>query len=499
MPKLNPFLRVIHIACIAALIGMLLIIGGNASSLASVASVYLNPTAQPRVVEPLAEPQAGSVQYLPFLVNTYPWPSPFGIESNSSLTSPTLLNYTKDLNVKWVRLNERVSWKRLQPQENGPIQWSLLQEFEQELRALQQAGVTPIVIVDDSPLWATRLPTSCSAIRPEKFGKFAAFMRALVQRYSTSEFNVHHWELGNEPDVDPGLVGPDSVYGCWGDINDPFYGGRTYGEMLKVVTPAIRGADPAAQVWIGGLLLDRPLTTAPGRGRPELFLKGILEAGAAPYFDIVPYHWYSLYGQMRIDYDRVGGGQWNDRGGGVVGKAHFLREIMQQYGVNKPVFLNETSFACLNTSCNPPDEMFYKLQSSMLVRKFVRGLSANIMGFIWYTLEGPGWRHGGLLTEASTPKSVYTAYQVLNSRMYAMTYAGTADYGAGIEAYAFRSGPVHMHVLWAKEDQSIPIRIPGAQYSEAVDIYGNTLTPTSVGGDMQLTVTFDPIYVIRTQ
>ena len=51
---------------------------------------------------------------------------------------------------------------------------------------------------------------------------------------------MHHWELGNEPDVDPDLVPPDSIFGCWGEISDrEYYGGKEYGNMLKLVYPAI--------------------------------------------------------------------------------------------------------------------------------------------------------------------------------------------------------------------------------------------------------------------
>src|SRR5262245_2034602 len=169
-----------------------------------------------------------------------------------------MLSRTVDLNVGWVRLADRISWRALQPNEGDPIRWDLLAGFENELRVLKQAGIAPVVLVNHYPRWATTnipYPTDCGPLSTDKFEAFAQFFRALVERYAGPEFDVHRWELGNEPDVDPRLVGPDNGYGCWGDIQDPFYGGRHYGEMLKVVGPAIKAADPSAQVWIGGLLL----------------------------------------------------------------------------------------------------------------------------------------------------------------------------------------------------------------------------------------------------
>ena len=51
--------------------------------------------------------------------------------------------------------------------------------------------------------------------------------------------------------MDPKLVDPDSVFGCWGDNDDDYYGGGYYADMLKMVYPAVKSADPQAQVLIG--------------------------------------------------------------------------------------------------------------------------------------------------------------------------------------------------------------------------------------------------------
>jgi len=452
----------------------------------------------------------GSCIFLPIVLNNYPWISPLGVESSSPLMpGSTLLSRAVDLQVGWVRLGAgRISWRALQPEEGGDIQWDLLASFEDELRALKAAGLTPEVVILDSPRWATindirndGLPTSCGPIRTDRFDDFAQFMRALVTRYKTPEFNVHHWELGNEPDVDPDLVAPDNGFGCWGDIDDPYYGGRHYGEMLKVVGPAIKSEDPTAQVWIGGLLLDRPDTTEPWKGKPELFLQGILEAGAAPYFDVVPYHAYPAYVNQKLDHDKIAGA-WTSWGGNIVGKANYLRQLMNQYGIDKPVFLNETGLMCPDYYwwCHFPPmspEPFYQMQANHIVRAFVRGLSEDVMGLIWFTLNGPGWRHTGLLDGDSVPKPVYYAYQRLNLELRGSRFAGTADYRDGIEAYAFRQGPKYVHVLWAEEDQTLAVPVPQSEFVEARDRDGHPITATLIGSEYYLPVGFEPLYIVR--
>lgn len=457
------------------------------------------------------EPQTQNLDnfaYLPMVTSWYPWELPFGVESERLLLPGSIiLDRVEALNGQWVRLNDRISWRSLQPFESDAVQWGLLSSFETELVALKSAGKTPIVVIDDYPRWATDdsvredgQPTSCGPLLPEKVSAFANFTKSVVARYKTPEYNVHHWELGNEPDLDPNLVVLDNVFGCWGDINDPYYGGGRYGEMLKVVGEAIKKEDPTATVWIGGLLLANPNTNNPSLGKPELFLKGILESGAAPYFDIVPYHWYPPYLNQKIDHDnQLPGNQWTSLGGGIIGKANYLRQIMAQYGVSKPLFLNETSLMCppkisgVDTNwCDPPRADFFQMQADYLVRMFVRGLSVNLMGFIWYTVNGPGWNSVGLLDQDGNPRPAYFAFQHLNQRIQNSHFNGSRNYNDKVEAYTFDNGNQEIIVAWAKQDEVLSISFPGFNISQVYDRDGNVIIPVNNSID----VGFSPVYVI---
>jgi hypothetical protein len=440
-----------------------------------------------------------SVVYMPLTMATYPTLPPFGAESNAPWLKGSNV-YTKgiDLNLKWTRMIKRISWKSLQPTEGSPIDWTKLAEFEQELIALRAAGITPVVIISDSPYWATVKPTSCAAIKEEKFSAFEAFMRAVVTRYMQPKFNVHNWEIGNEPDVDPSLVKKDSVFGCWGNVGDKYYGGEQYGKMLKVIGSAVKQVDPTAKVWFGGLLLASPNSSL---GKPELFLKGALEAGAGPYFDIVGYHWYPPYLNQTIDHDLLG--RWKDLGGGTIGKARFLRDIMNDYGLNKPLVLNETSLMCPPTVggqptsyCNPPQAGFYQMQANYEVRSYVRGLSVDLIGFSWYTLDGPGWRNTGLLDSQGQPRPSYLAMKHLIAELQDSKYLAPVDYGAGLEAYAFQRGNDRVHVIWAIENSSKTVSVPIIKFTAAFDRDGKLITPTLSGSNYILSVGFKPIYII---
>jgi hypothetical protein len=401
-------------------------------------------------------------------------------------------------------LSDRISWSNLQPNPEDAIDWTQLAQFEKELIALKEAGITPVIPVQRYPHWAVKgdawfgQPTSCGPLREDTFDEFAEFMQAVVNRYKTPEFNVHDWELGNEPDVDPELLPIDHMFGCWGNIDDPFYGGRHYGEMIKVVSSAIKQADPTATVWLGGLLLGSLGTTDPNYGKPELFLKGVLEAGAAPYFDVVGYHWYSYYYNVVADYD-INWGQWADWGGGTVGKARFLRQTMDEYGVKKRIVLNETALMCAEFMdfCDPlPAPSFYEMQADHLVRSFVRGLSVNVEGFIWYTLDGPGYRHIGLLDENDDPHEAYFAHQNLVLQLKNSQYTSIVNHSPGVEAYAFQRGTEIVQVVWTQADEVVPITFPGSQFIAAYDRTGNPIVPTPVGDNFQIDIRFTPIFLV---
>jgi hypothetical protein len=448
--------------------------------------------------------------YLPIMMKYYPQYNVFGVEARFYLLQEQgkVFSNTINLPAGWLRMNNRVRWINLQPEEGGPIHWQQLASFETELRNLRAAGISPIVIVANYPRWATDntvredgQPTSCGRLLEDKLDDFAAFMTELVNRYKTPEFGVRNWELGNEPDVDPDYIPPDFEFGCWGDTADPYYGGEAYGRMVIQVGGAIKAADPMARVWIGGLLLGAPDSTNPDDGHQELFFEGILRSGAAPYFDVVPYHWYPSYGQEKVyDYDLYAP-VWASWGGGTVGKARFLRQVMQAYGVSKQVVINETAFGCpydwtYVDFCNPPSEAFFDLQASYVVRTGTRAYNENISGYIWYTIDYPSYRWWGLLDETQSPKPVYWAYSQMITQYRNSLPMGPVFYAPGIEAYAFDRGTDRLDVLWAIEDQTITVKVPMSEWIGAYGRDGEIITPTVNGTDYLLSVGFSPVYLI---
>ncbi len=456
-----------------------------------------------------AAPSVGSIVYLPKVYSGSPLDFRFGVELVGTIfTGDAKYARLVELNPSLVRLGGSIRWHELQPVEGGPIDWSKLALFENNLRVLRQAGFPVLVAVKGTPYWAVDPNarddgqlTTCGPIRPEKLPAFAEFMRQVVQRYAAPEYGVHLWEIGNEPDFDPDSVAVNSVFGCWGDRDDLLYfGGQRYGEMLKAVAPVIRAVDPEAEVWVGGLVLPSPNTDpAWGNGIPENFLRGVLQSGAAPYFDAVAYHWHTSYWGVTADYDLMPAA-WTDMGGGVVGKARFLQAILDEYGVSKPLYLNETAFGCIEDPvkcpwCVPPGDDYFTNQADYLTRTMVRGLGNGVKGQAWYSLEDPGWRYTGLLNGDFTPRPSFDAYKYLNQQLAAARFVAAVDYGAGIEAYRFQKNGNYVDVLWALEDQQLVIALPG---SKLLGVYNLAGVPVQVeASQSEMTVGFSPVYLVQ--
>lgn len=386
------------------------------------------------------------------------------------------------MGAKWIRYNA-VSWSDIEPEE-GKYNWDQMSRLEDAVKRANQAGIKMILIVRSTPGWAQKIAGSaCGPIASDKLQSFGDFMSALVKRYSADALKVNYWELWNEPDVDSSLVGGDSVFGCWGDKQDAYYGGGYYAEMLKVATPAIHAANPDAKVFLGGLLLDCDPTDpgTPGRCKQGYeiapkFFEGILQAGGGKFIDYVSFHGYPGFNPkaaspVPAELNMV---SWQARGGVVMGKANYLREVMAKYNVNLPLFLTETSLLCdeRNPACNPPGQDFYQKQAEygawLLVRNYAEGI-----GTIWYTYDGPGWRASGILDQDQNPKPVYSSLQFISNLLQGSKLTKKIESESGV-TFEFSTPKGVFYFQNPFNDQPKIIRVEGSTVQN-LDIFGNPI------------------------
>ena len=154
---------------------------------------------------------------------------------------------------RWVRLF--FDWHQTEPGDNS-YDGGALDGLDQRVADYNAAGINVVVTVQSAPDWAPSINSDAGA------AKYAEFMAFLAKRYRG---RVAAWELWNEPD--------DHFFWPDGPKAD------RYAAMLRATSPAIKAADPAASVIVGGLV-----------GNDYDFVEALYDQQAGSFFDGVGVH-----------------------------------------------------------------------------------------------------------------------------------------------------------------------------------------------------------------
>ena len=471
---------------------------------------------------PSAPDQPDSIHYyLPIITKSSP-PSIFGAET-WTLSSNKSVPMADQADLYWVR-NFLFPWDLIEATP-GVYDWS--QVDEAGLLGASSRGLSVIATIKFTPSWAQKVvPYACGPIRADAFDEFARFVQEVVRRYSQYPYNLKTIQFGNEPDVGPELVGTSyrNIFGCWGDETDYYYGGGYYAEMLKVVYPAIKAVNPSVQVMIGGLLQAQDPTNPAYPHQPSRFFEGIIRNHGAKYFDIVSFHAYPSWTENAgLSWDD-GHDWWVNRGGLVVGKISYLREVMDTYEtlygypIDKPIVQTEGALNCYYSEttgdhCDVSTRLqkFYQAQADYGVILFTRNWAQGLLGTVWYTIESPGWQYSSLLYSDGTAKPVYYAVAFLRNELRSAWFTQQITIGnydpRQLQAYEFTSYAKRIWVLWVAdlcresdatcvelEPQSVPVTITlPSGWQRVLNVYGEPTIPVTNG---KITILDNrPIYI----
>lgn len=365
------------------------------------------------------------------------WPpaSPFGVDMRGTIDESQGLSLAVAAGARWARV--KLSWDSVEPVKTDPPQynWSF---YDAIFQRAANAGLQLVVTIRDNPSWAAA--TRCGPLyNPNDLARFA---RAVVTRYSQPPYNIKVWELYNEPDnmrTDGWL---ENLGGCWGNA------GRAYADMLKVVYPAIKQADPQAIVLIGALGYEFRYVDHLNMN----FLNDVLRAGGGPYFDVMNFHYFHEY---HTNWDNSTTQRFD-----LQGKLDSLKAVLTSNGVQlKPFVITELG----HPYAGPPAEGYTpKGNSRYVIQGNVRAVAEGIGIIIWYQMvDGPAdARLYGLLNAQLTPQAGYDVYRFLVGKLTSAAYIGPYQKSTyGLEAYQFRKGGEDLFIGWCRHDGVVPMTV----------------------------------------
>jgi hypothetical protein len=177
-------------------------------------------------------------------------------------------------------LRAEVPWAVMEPRAANVLDPRGLAFTDRLVADAARAGIRVIMIVDETPCWASSAPASllamctrgesgrASAWPPSDPATYAAFVGYLAQRYGTQLAAIEIW---NEPDQANELyfAGPDKP--------------KRYAALVRAAYPAIKRANQGVPVLAGSLV-----------GSNGVFLRALYAAGIQGYYDGLAVHYYNL-------------------------------------------------------------------------------------------------------------------------------------------------------------------------------------------------------------
>ncbi|MFG1863719.1 hypothetical protein [Microbispora bryophytorum] len=190
-----------------------------------------------------------------------------------------------------------VYWSQVEP-EPGRYRWDVVDALLAQLDGDEEVWIT---LCSSSP-WATRTPTDFLPPSPaHDLDAYAEFVRRVVRRCAG---RVHYWQCDNEPSNTDLL---------WAGTADE------YVAQLRVMHAAVKEADPAAAVVLGGCGYD--VLGSEAGSEPWRFFEQVL-SGGRDAFDLFDVH---LYGDAAA----------------VPAHIEAVRELMRAQDCLRPVVVGE--------------------------------------------------------------------------------------------------------------------------------------------------------------
>ena len=401
----------------------------------------------------------------------------------------TIAKFSSEMKEAGVQITrEWIEWEKIEPIK-GQYSWEAM---DKKVKAANQAGIEILGYFVQMPSWAKKkqddlkpsLPMNKEYPPKKKYKKskadfceprdiydFRRFAKAVAERYDGKHGHgeMKYIEILNEVFVPEffEFKNPDNPYELW--LVNGYQG--------------IKEGNPNAEVLIGAFFDPIDSSGNP----PKLFVKQFIERmlrDYTKYYTIVNFHSYSKESD------------------GITRTSQYIKERMQAYDVNKPMWITETSTLI---GVKPADNQ--EQMAKEVIKRYVRAFGEGVEKVFWFpfiglpTLKedsaygfsskflGLGWdfpKNVGMAHKFH-PRQAYYTYKLMTSKL-----RGFSSVEKIVDTqYKFifaDKNPVY--VLWSNyESLPLPADITGSV--KVTDYLGNEETKQASG----VVLTKDPIFL----
>ncbi len=237
-----------------------------------------------------ASTQIGAAKPVPRAPKTF-----FGIGPQTGLTERDL-EYMRAGGIGSVRLP--IYWSAIQPSEKSAYDWSSVDPLVEQL---SRKGLRLLPVIYGTPSWLNRDERRLPVDNGRQRRNWTAFLKAIVSRYKPGgEFWVER---------SPGVVQyqseairppqPIREWQIWNEVNFFYFAAPVsvsrYARLINISGPAIRSADPRANVMLSGLFGEPKQRGSKGMKAVD-FLKRLYRfPGIKRNFDSIALHPYAVF------------------------------------------------------------------------------------------------------------------------------------------------------------------------------------------------------------
>ena len=397
-----------------------------------------------------------------------------------------------ELGLGWDRMI--IHWYQRQP--DHLRQWVINQDEKLWVKQASESGREMVALLMGAPHWATDglagrgVPHGLYLPLNHPGNHWARFVRRVVAEY---QGQIKHWVIWNEPDIASDHPGAQFD----GSVHD-------YYQLLKVAYMAAKSVDPDAVIHMAALTFWHDVVY----GREPYILRLIKVAATdrsaaryKHYFDVFTLH---IYFKTDTVHELIA----------------LHRQMMEQAGLSKPIWINETNAPPMDDRESPWLTPLFPVtleqQASFMVQSAALALGSGAERVAVYKLRdatapAPGYEPYGLFSHSGYPRPASLAYGE-TIRQLATFNDVIHKANPAYHLVSFQKDSGTTLVVWARNKSSVTINLfssasdmitiynkygePQAIIPDVDGLYRLMLPPAECSEDVGCVVGGDPLFVV---